>query len=36
MPPRRLLVNHQVYVHVDEEQEHHEHVEELNKQNMNN
>jgi hypothetical protein len=31
MLSRRLLVNHQVYDHVDEEQEHHVHEEELNK-----
>ena len=31
MQSRRLSVNHQVYDHVDEEQEHHVHVEELNK-----
>lgn len=34
MLSRKLLVNHQIYDHVDEVQEHHEHVEELKTNNF--
>ncbi len=37
MLSRRLLVNHRIYDHVDEEPKHHVHEEELKKQsNLNN